>query len=196
MGEDVHLRPGSLPAAMPPSSVEAVPAGFHLQEALHKRSLTPPAAMVSNLSTVGTKGTGSMSRSAQGPARGSGSAAAMRPPSEPGGSRSLQPQLVLLCGTWMDPNGTRYTLTLDMDGKSLSVQIARPEGGTSHRQGLIRLAQRPDGKGLGVVWGARPTYVLADPCPTGEEMPRNLAWVAAAGGFKKGFEWKRQDLDN
>mmetsp|Transcript_73736 Transcript_73736/g.205088 ORF Transcript_73736/g.205088 Transcript_73736/m.205088 type:complete len:681 (+) Transcript_73736:78-2120(+) len=110
------------------------------------------------------------------------------PPSSSDDDRGL---LALLCGEWRDTQGSSYKLSLDRGGASLSVQTVRPDLTTLFTKGLIRLSRRPHKGGVEIVWGTRPSFVLAGPPRMGDTHPSQICW-STPGSAGRSFTWRRQ----
>jgi len=96
-------------------------------------------------------------------------------------SESLDPVL----GSWEDKTGSNYKVELDGTGYSCSVVTVRSSGETKYTRGLIKLADKPDGRASCIHWGGKFALELETASSS------QIRWKHTDEGTGKDFLWWR-----
>jgi len=94
-----------------------------------------------------------------------------------------------LTGRWSDSRGSKYELTTDTCGTSLSVRTTRPDGVIRNTKGLIQLEPSTASGDVRIHWGKN--YLLDTACLSkGVWPPDSIQWLKT-NGVGASFVWTR-----
>eukprot|EP00746_Dinoflagellata_sp_MGD_P139544 gnl/MRDRNA2_/MRDRNA2_72992_c0_seq3.p1 gnl/MRDRNA2_/MRDRNA2_72992_c0~~gnl/MRDRNA2_/MRDRNA2_72992_c0_seq3.p1 ORF type:complete len:180 (-),score=25.83 gnl/MRDRNA2_/MRDRNA2_72992_c0_seq3:125-664(-) len=102
--------------------------------------------------------------------------------------------LAMLVGHWHDRRNdnrnSKYKLTMEESGDSISVRTTRPNGQVKVTRRLIHLQHEKHGA-WNIVWGSGPSFVLQNPPTRSDEILSTVLWVGTSGRIQSSFTWKR-----